>query len=71
MRLSLRKPQEIPAASTKGRRITARRIDSAADGVEAPNMSTSDDGEETCPVIRANCIVLAPATRGRTRIVFF
>ena len=71
MRLSLRKPQEVHAASTKAHRAVARRIDPAADGVDAPNMATSGDAEENCPVIRANCIVLAPATRGRTRIVFF
>ena len=71
MRLSLRKPQEITAASTNARRAATRRIDPAAAGVDAPNLAISDDAEENCPVIRANCIVLAPATRGRTRIVFF
>ncbi|MBA4016556.1 MAG: hypothetical protein C0483_05155 [Pirellula sp.] len=67
----MRKTQQAPAASTTSRRTTTRRIDPAAAVVEGPNMSTSGDAEENCPVIRANCIVLAPATRGRTRIVFF
>ena len=71
MRLSLRKPQEVRAASTKGHRAVARRIDPVAGNVDVPNMATSDDAEENCPVIRANCIVLAPSKRGRTRIVFF
>ena len=71
MRLSLRKPQEIRTDSTKASRDLTRRVDSAAESIAPPNMTTSEDAEENCPVIRANCIILAPTTRGRTQIVFF
>lgn len=60
--------EATPSRTKKAAEIKRAMAEAAARAVEVPS---GDDGEENCPVIRANHIVFSSGRTGRTRVVFY
>lgn len=61
----------VKPASKKAAQIQRAVVAAASAAAEAVESEAVADGEENCPVIRANHIVFSSGRTGRTRVVFY